>query len=165
VIEVVVGANRVIEFNSTRLLVEENNARTNTTGEVLRLKAHTSGDMVNSFGGYITFSLEDSASVNENIARMGWERRGNDDDAGSLTFFTTTTAGTLTKSFEINQVQSVSFFKLVQMADQTTLRLGTYTDAQRPSAGTAGLIIFNTDDGQLNIDDGTNWTLPDGTTT
>jgi len=25
--------------------------------------------------------------------------------------------------------------------------------------------IFNTDDGQLNIDDGTNWTLPDGSTT
>jgi len=53
----------------------------------------------------------------------------------------------------------------MQMADQTTLRLGTYTDAQRPAAGTAGLIIFNTDDGQLNIDDGTNWTLPDGSTT
>lgn len=38
-------------------------------------------------------------------------------------------------------------------------------DAGRPSAGTAGRIFFNTTDGQLNIDDGTNWTLPDGTTT
>jgi len=40
-----------------------------------------------------------------------------------------------------------------------------YTDATRPSAGTAGRIIFNSDDGQLNIDNGTNWTLPDGTVT
>jgi len=39
------------------------------------------------------------------------------------------------------------------------------TDSNRGAAGTAGRIIFNTDDGQLNIDDGTNWTLPDGTTT
>jgi len=39
------------------------------------------------------------------------------------------------------------------------------TDANRGAAGTAGRIIFNTDDGKLNIDDGTNWTLPDGSTT
>jgi hypothetical protein len=45
------------------------------------------------------------------------------------------------------------------------LLLNVYTDATRPAAGTAGRVIFNSDDGQLNIDDGTNWTLPDGTTT
>lgn len=39
------------------------------------------------------------------------------------------------------------------------------TDATRPAAGTAGRVFFNSDDGKLNIDDGTNWTLPDGTTT
>ncbi len=39
------------------------------------------------------------------------------------------------------------------------------TDASRGSAGNEGIVIFNSDDGQLNIDDGTNWTLPDGTTT
>jgi len=38
-------------------------------------------------------------------------------------------------------------------------------DGDRPGAGTAGRMFFNSDDGQLNIDDGTNWTLPDGTTT
>lgn len=46
-----------------------------------------------------------------------------------------------------------------------TLRVPVYDDAGRPAAGTAGRVIFNTTDGQLNIDDGTNWTLPDGTTT
>ena len=38
-------------------------------------------------------------------------------------------------------------------------------DNTRGVAGKPGRVIFNTDDGQLNIDDGTNWTLPDGTTT
>lgn len=39
------------------------------------------------------------------------------------------------------------------------------TDATRGAAGQAGRVIFNSDDGQLNIDDGTNWTLSDGSTT
>lgn len=39
------------------------------------------------------------------------------------------------------------------------------TNATRGAAGTAGKVIFNTDDGNLNIDDGTNWILPDGTVT
>lgn len=43
------------------------------------------------------------------------------------------------------------------MLDQKMMTLGTYTDAQRPAAGTAGRIIFNTDDGFPNYDDGTNW--------
>jgi hypothetical protein len=46
-----------------------------------------------------------------------------------------------------------------------TLPLKSYTDATRGAPGTAGRVIFNTTDGQLNIDDGVNWTLPDGTTT
>ena len=60
---------------------------------------------------------------------------------------------------------SVNVLDDISMSSQTTLKLGVYTDAQRPAAGTAGRIIFNSDDGNLNIDDGTNWILPDGTTT
>lgn len=45
------------------------------------------------------------------------------------------------------------------------LVLAILTDATRGAAGTKGRVIFNDDDGQLNIDDGTDWTLPDGTTT
>lgn len=41
----------------------------------------------------------------------------------------------------------------------------SYTDANRPNANQAGRVIFNTDDGNLNICDGANWLLPDGTTT
>ena len=40
-----------------------------------------------------------------------------------------------------------------------------FNDATRPLPGDVGRIIFNTDDGQLNIDDGLTWTLPDGTST
>lgn len=42
-----------------------------------------------------------------------------------------------------------------------------YTNANRPAATSvlAGATIWNTDDGQLNISDATDWTLPDGTTT
>lgn len=53
----------------------------------------------------------------------------------------------------------------ITMAAQTLLTVGVYSDGTRPSAGTAGRVIFNTTDGNLNIDDGTNWILPDGTTT
>ena len=45
------------------------------------------------------------------------------------------------------------------------LLVNVYTDAGRPAAGTAGRIIFNSDDSMLNIDNGANWTLPDGTVT
>jgi hypothetical protein len=50
-------------------------------------------------------------------------------------------------------------------SDSAHVKLPVWTDTTRGSAGTAGRVIFNSDDGQLNIDDGTNWTLPDGTTT
>lgn len=47
----------------------------------------------------------------------------------------------------------------------TGMLLPVKTDSTRGDAGTAGRVIFNSGDGQLNIDNGTNWTLPDGTVT
>jgi hypothetical protein len=46
-------------------------------------------------------------------------------------------------------------------------RFAPYTDGTRPAATSvpAGSTIWNTSDAQLNISDGTNWTLPDGSTT
>lgn len=42
----------------------------------------------------------------------------------------------------------------------------TYDDSTRPTAGRQDpMVIFNSDDGNLNIDDGTQWILPDGTAT
>lgn len=46
-----------------------------------------------------------------------------------------------------------------------SFRPPVYTDTTRPAASAGVQVIFNTDDGQLNISDGTNWTLPNGTTT
>jgi len=45
----------------------------------------------------------------------------------------------------------------ITMLAQKMMTFGTYTDAQRPAAGTAGRWIFNTDDGMPNYDDGTDW--------
>ena len=45
------------------------------------------------------------------------------------------------------------------------LQLDVLTDSTRGSAGTAGRVFYNSDDGNLNIDNGTNFILPDGTTT
>lgn len=40
------------------------------------------------------------------------------------------------------------------------------TDSSRgDSPGPPGTVIFNTDDGTLNVWDGTQWTVPDGTPT
>lgn len=48
---------------------------------------------------------------------------------------------------------------------KTGLHLPVLTDATRGAAGTAGRVIFNSDDGNMNIDTGSAWILPDGTTT
>ena len=58
-------------------------------------------------------------------------------------------------------------FQFVLNTDNTQgiMHFPVKSDANRPSAGTAGRVIFNSTDGNLNIDDGTNWILPDGTTT
>lgn len=45
------------------------------------------------------------------------------------------------------------------------LILNSYTDATRPSPATAGKIIFNTDDGFINIDNGSDWTTALGVNT
>jgi hypothetical protein len=45
------------------------------------------------------------------------------------------------------------------------VKVGVFTNGTRGSPPEAGTIIFNTNDGQLNISDGANWTLPDGSTT
>jgi hypothetical protein len=47
----------------------------------------------------------------------------------------------------------------------TYIRPGIYSDATRPAPGNVGHVIYNTTDGNLNIDDGFQWILPDGTPT
>jgi hypothetical protein len=47
----------------------------------------------------------------------------------------------------------------------TYIRPGIYSDATRPAPGNVSHVIYNTTDGNLNIDDGFQWILPDGTPT
>jgi len=45
----------------------------------------------------------------------------------------------------------------ITMLAQKYITIGVFTDANRGAAGTAGRMIFNTDDGMPNYDDGTDW--------
>lgn len=64
-----------------------------------------------------------------------------------------------------NGINLGSTARRFQQAHVGTLHLSVFTDATRPAAGTAGRVIFNSTDGNLNIDNGTNWVLPNGTVT
>ena len=63
------------------------------------------------------------------------------------------------------QLQLTALTRQLVLLREAELVTRVYTDTNRPDPGEVGKVIFNTTDGQLNIDDGTNWTLPDGTTT
>jgi hypothetical protein len=55
------------------------------------------------------------------------------------------------------------YFKIFQIISDG--QAPVKTDSTRGDAGQAGRVIFNSDDGNLNIDTGTDWILPDGTIT
>ena len=55
--------------------------------------------------------------------------------------------------------------RIDELESQLTIIIKVYSDATRPSPGNVPQVIYNTDDGNLNIDNGTNWILPDGTVT
>lgn len=64
------------------------------------------------------------------------------------------------------------FNELARRVGNTTskdlLKATNYSDSTRPTTLTSndsGIIIYNTDDGQLNIWNGSAWTLPDGSVT
>jgi hypothetical protein len=48
---------------------------------------------------------------------------------------------------------------------RNSLILQSFSDSTRPAAGTAGRVIWNTDDGFPNFDDGTNWVTAAGAVT
>lgn len=71
--------------------------------------------------------------------------------------FNVTRCGTGTDVFFIDgSANSASMFA------QRYFTLGSFTDANRGAAGTAGRVIWNTTDTAINVDDGTNWRLITG---
>lgn len=76
-----------------------------------------------------------------------------------------TTQGVSADTVLINDSADSNAAKKQQMGNLMAGFVPVLTDGTRGAAGNAGRVIFNSTDGQLNIDDGTNWTLPDGTTT
>ena len=53
----------------------------------------------------------------------------------------------------------------IEMPTDHYFLIGVFSDVTRPAAGSAGRVIFNTPAANLNIDDGTNWILPNGVIT
>lgn len=63
------------------------------------------------------------------------------------------------------EVQSPAGARLSGVGPNGAILNAVFSDATRPAAGIAGRVIFNSDDGNLNIDTGTQWVTPDGTIT
>ncbi|MGC1273923.1 MAG: hypothetical protein WBC44_09465 [Planctomycetaceae bacterium] len=66
------------------------------------------------------------------------------------------------------EIQNSSGTRLGGFGKVGELLLPVFTDATRPTAGVAGRVIYNSDDaaaGGINVDDGTQWRLGDGTIT
>lgn len=113
--------------------------------------------------GSIFFSGSNGTNFNSASAQIKAEAdaaTGTSDLPGRLIFSTTADgANAVTERVRIDSAG------LVTIASTGHLLIPVKSDATRGAAGTAGRIIFNTTDGNLNIDNGTNWILPDGTTT
>lgn len=63
------------------------------------------------------------------------------------------------------EVQSPAGARLSGVGPNGAILNAVFTDAARPAAGIAGRVIYNSDDGNLNIDTGSQWVTPDGTIT
>jgi hypothetical protein len=133
----------------------------NVTGCIVTLSRDDTGVFVGNTIGKIQFWNNDSNLTTQNIFAdievIATQSITTDAAAGYMVFRTTgTTAGS----------SPVERLRIDEDGIKPSgLVAPSFSDATRPAAGLAGSIIFNTDDGMLNIDDGTNWTLPDGTTT
>jgi hypothetical protein len=144
---------------SSQPIMQFQDDRSNNGSPAFIMKKSRSGGSAsdNDRMGDMQFRFVNSASSNVNAANV----RGVVTDVTSGTEdsymeFLVMSAGSKTSRMQIDGSG-------VNMLDYTILY--NRTDANRGAAGTAGRMIFNTDDGQINIDDGTNWTLSDGTTT
>jgi len=147
-------ASHFAELNATGLVIlglgwtEIKVDSTNAASGGAQLTLNGKDDSIISFkeddGTKVT--LKYTASLNEFSITMGVETEA------------------ITMKFDANTYFTFSENGLL-IAPLITMTMGVFADGNRPAAGTAGRVIFNTTDGNLNIDDGTNWILPDGTTT
>lgn len=124
------------------------------------------GDLIGSF----FFRAEDSGSLETHYAEF--KAYMVDDDGteeGSLEFNVITNGVGGVPYFHLNKLGSGEF-EILRTVD-TNLNptkqfvLESFTDGSRPTSATAGRVIFNTSDGMINIDTGSNWTFPNGTIT
>lgn len=83
--------------------------------------------------------------------------------AGSNIVIDANGTGTITLSLSGVALQTITSTLTSFLTNH--VRLPNKSDASRGAASLAGRIIYNTSDGKINIDTGSNWTLADGTIT
>ena len=113
-------------------------------------------------GNVTVFQMQDGSAANAvHIRTTGVEinrgRNGVD--------FTVDGNGVTDLIFADVSADEVIFAGGVKVDSNGDLVAQSYTDGTRPSPGSPGRVIWNTDDGKPNWDNGTNWVLSDGTTT
>jgi hypothetical protein len=163
----------------TALSVESGKLRAGTQAATSGASAvdipYTGSNVLNTFGA---LRASGATVVGFGVRPDEATNRGYESSAGNASFartafeleqlgfkWKTAAAATVAIGTDVTMTEVMSLDLDGNLAAAGYMQVGVFTDANRGAAGTAGRIIFNSDDGQLNIDDGTNWTLPDGTTT
>ena len=137
---------------------ERTTATTNDITTAMAIKGTSTGDMANGFGPVVTFQIEDTAAVNNDIAQIAAQRTGGADNTGDLVFYTSL-AGVLTQRVRVNSdgglqvsastaaVSAASTGRLRYDSGSQKLQLSNNTDtyaeiARNAAALTAGSIAF-----------------------
>jgi hypothetical protein len=95
----------------------------------------------------------------------GTSKYGYGVQGGELRAFVPNTASVGHTWGVLSTTDGTTYTPLLTLDKDGGLRHKVFTDATRPTAGVAGRVIYNSTDGNLNIDNGTNWILPNGTVT
>ena len=83
-----------------------------------------------------------------------------DVDADQAAIVAEAKASQSASTFEVHNSSGTARFLTNSAGDPV---IPSYSNSTRPTAATAGRLIYNTDDANLNIDTGSGWILPDGT--
>jgi len=159
----IICSNTCITFISTGAAHQINPSAANTAPDVLVLTRDTTGVPANCIGGAVTWGIETSTTINTRAARIEarWTNVTHACRRSDLIFLVEDDADNVLEEY----LRLDGSAQAVTMPAQIFLLIGVFTDANRGCPGTAGRVIFNTDDGNLNIDNGTNWITPHGCTT
>lgn len=121
--------------------------------DILRISKNTSGTAIDGIGTAIDFFSEDDSGFSRISARIAstWTDATSASRTGNIEFYATSNGGsnpTLIAELTPDGLD---------ISTTGSIGLPSGTDAQKPAAGTAGRIRWNTDNTYLEVDNGTSW--------